>query len=291
MYIDLLVIVNLSMNLLLLLMVAQITRRHLSWFRLLLGALGGVLPVIFLSVYSVPQFVWSVFIIITPFFMVGLAFSPVKRREYFIMGGLMFLAAFIICGFITVLMNVQVVYPVREEPVFLVYMLMICFLINGIIAFFQPYLEDKKWKGLLRTKVQICLENEMQIIDAYLDTGNRVKEPFSKKPVIIVNYQSLQKIIPVQIFKLLKNNYDSVKILESIRDPSLVCRFYLIPFMGLSGETELLLGFRPDHIKIFQGKQSWDIGSDVAIGIYKRVFNNAEEFEALIPPEVLQMVG
>lgn len=291
MYLDLLIVINLVINFFLLLAVARLTHRHPSRFRLLLGALGGVLPVIFLTLFPVSQLIWSVFVLITPFFMVGLAFSPVKKREYFIMGGLMFLIAFVICGCITVLHNIQAVNPVSDEPVFFVYLLMICFLVNGVIAFFQPHLEDRKWQGLLRTRVQVCLDDEKQVIDAYLDTGNRVKEPFSKKPVIIVNYLSLKNIIPAHIFKMLRGNHNSVSILESISEPSLACRFYLIPFTGLGGETELLLGFRPDNITILQGEQSREIGSQVAIGIYKRSFNNSEEFQALIPPEVLQLVS
>lgn len=291
MYLDILLLVNLSMNFLLLYTVARITHRQPSWLRLLLGALGGVIPVILLFLLDVPQYVWPITIMVTPLFMVGLAFSPVKRREYIIMSGLMFFTAFIVCGFISVLMNIDLIHMASGEPVFLIYMMMICFFVNGIITVFKPYLEDKKWKDLLRTRVQVCLDNEIQVIDAFLDTGNRVKDPFSQKPVIIVNYQSLKDIIPLPVYKLIKDSNDSVKILESIIGHSLACRFYLIPFTGLNGDTELLLGFRPDNIRIIQGEQAMDIGSHVAIGIYKRSFNHAGEIDALIPPEVLQLVS
>ncbi|MFY9113736.1 MAG: sigma-E processing peptidase SpoIIGA [Dethiobacteria bacterium] len=291
MYLDLLIIVNLGMDYFLLYMVGRLTHRKPAPFKLLLGALGGVLPAVCLSMFPVSNTLWILTVLITPYIMIGLAYFPLKGREYFLMGGLMFLFAFILCGCISVLLNLQVINTAVDEPLFLLYLLMIGFIISSIISFFQPYLEERKWQGFMHTRVQVCMDDKKQTIEAYLDTGNRVREPFSRKPVIIVNHQSLQKIIPCDIYKLMNNNFDSVRVMESISDPGLSLRFYLIPFTGLDGGTELLLGFRPDHIRIMRGRQSWEIGTQVAIGIYKHDFNKSGEFEALIPPEVLQLVS
>ena len=292
MYIDVLLGINLSMNYFLLLIVARIMRRYSSWYRLALGALIGVLPVLIMVAFNIfHPWLWGVLVVITPFFMIGLAFSPMKAKDYFFMGGLMFLAAFIICGFVNVLWSIRAVSPLGEEPILLVYLLMICFLLNGIVVYFQPYLEDNKWKGLLRVRVQVCLEDKTHVIEGYLDTGNRVKEPFSKRPVIIASCQSLHKVIPAPVTSLFKDNLDPVHVLESITDPNMMRRFYLIPFNGLGEEGGMLLGFYPDNIRIFKGEQLWDVGSQVAMGIYSNNFSKKEDFDALIPPEVLQMVS
>ncbi|NLZ28532.1 MAG: sigma-E processing peptidase SpoIIGA [Firmicutes bacterium] len=291
MYLDLLIFTNLCMDYCLLYAVGRLTHRRSGVGKLLLGALGGVLPAVCFTIFPVSNILWIIFVMITPFFMVGLAYFPLKVRDYIFMGSLMFLLAFVFCGCILVLLNLQPVAMAVDKPVFLLHLLMIGFLFTGVLSFFQPFLEGRKWQALMHARVQVYMDDRKQTIAAYLDTGNRVREPFSRKPVIIVNHQSLQKIIPGDIYKLFKSDFDSVKVMESISDPSLSLRFYLIPVTGLGGRTELLLGFRPDRIKITRGGESREIGSQVAIGIHKHNFNNSGEYEALIPPEVLQLVS
>ena len=57
-YLDLLIIVNLGMDYFLLYMVGRLTHRKPAPFKLLLGALGGVLPAVCLSMFPVSNTLW-----------------------------------------------------------------------------------------------------------------------------------------------------------------------------------------------------------------------------------------
>ncbi len=291
MYLDLLVIINISMNYSLLFLITKLVNRHNPWYRLLLGAIAGMLPLLLLCFVSISPGWTAIIMIITPLFMVGLVFFPLKGKEFLAMSALLFLVSFVVCGISEIILNVQLVNLTADKPVFLVWLLFVCFLIGILTRYFKAYLSDKYWEGFLKAKIQLTIEGNAHVIEGYLDTGNRVKEPFNQKPVIIASWQSLSKVIPPPVGQLLKSNLDPVSIMESIKDPSVLRRFYLIPFNGIGGERDLMLGFYPDNIQLVQEGQVKDLRAKVAVGIYKDDFERVENFEALIPPEVLQMVG
>ena len=291
MYLDLLIIINMSMNYSLLLLIAKFVNRQTAWYRLLLGAITGMFPLLLLCFVSVSPVWTAMVLIITPFFMVGLAFYPLKGKEFLPMSGLLFLVSFVVCGLSEFILNVQLFDLTADKPVFLSWLLFVCFLISIFTRYFKAYLSDKYWQGFLKAKIQLTIDGNAHVIEGYLDTGNRVKEPFNQKPVIIASWQSLSKVIPSSVEQLLKSNLDPVSIMESIKDPSVLRRFYLIPFSGVGEERGLMLGFYPDNIQIVQEGQVKDLRTKVAVGIYKDDFEKVENFDALIPPEVLQMVG
>jgi stage II sporulation protein GA (sporulation sigma-E factor processing peptidase) len=114
-------------------------------------------------------------------------------------------------------------------------------------------------------KVKIVLAKKCAIFDAYLDTGNNLKEPFSHLPVILVNKTCIKNILPKGI-----NFEDANKIEEySLKFNK---KLRLIPFGTISGEGNLI-AFKPDLITI-QAQKGNAIRREAYIAICEKV-NNA----------------
>lgn len=290
MYLDLLLFINLGMNFFILSLVSRLSRRSVSAWRLFLAALAGSIPVIAVVDQGTGSLSWWLLLFCLPIIMVSLAFYPIKLKELFFLGGGVFLIAFLLGGVIMSVSNIVQLDP--EQPGLFPWVLLpaVCVIGYLVVNYFQPYLQDKKWQHLLRASIQISLEGRDQTIEALLDTGNRVKEPFFKKPVIIVDYRGLRGILPPRVFQVIQDsNLDPIEVLGSM-EPGIACRFHLIPLVGLGGKREMLLGFRPDNIRVFRGEHSWEVGSRVVLGLYQRNFGPTEEFQALMPPEVMNLV-
>ena len=82
-----------------------------------------------------------------------------------------------------------------------------------------------------------------------IDTGNLLKDPITGTPVIVVEKQSLKEIIEEEILNqiegILEGKYIDTKYTENY-----ISKFRLIPFSSLGKQNGMLIGFKPDEVKI-----------------------------------------
>ncbi len=98
-------------------------------------------------------------------------------------------------------------------------------------------------KDNLISKAEICINNEIIKTKILLDTGNLLKDPISKMPVVIVEKEILKKAL---------YNIEEKKI-------------YLIPYKTLIAENKVLFGIKPEYIKLDANDY---VFKDVIIGLY-----------------------
>ena len=90
--------------------------------------------------------------------------------------------------------------------------------------------------------ISVKINDKLSEFDAFLDTGNSLKEPFSCLPVVIAKKKDINSIIPFDFD--IKDENSVQKLSEKLN-----INFRLIPFSGMS-HSGFILGFKPDTVNI-----------------------------------------
>lgn len=184
-YIDLVLIINFFIDFLLLYAISKILKKIVKLKRLLLGSFIGSLSVIFiffnlnsleLTIYKI---ILSMLIIISTF---GLREFK-KTMFYFyllsiILGGTLHL--------INSITNINMFYSKVNNP----YLFNFIVLIISIPLIITIYLkEHKDLKINISNKyiIEIEVNNNRYNLEAILDTGNTLKDPYNNKPIILID--------------------------------------------------------------------------------------------------------
>lgn len=100
--------------------------------------------------------------------------------------------------------------------------------------------------------------------NAQVDTGNSLREPFSNDPVVVIEKDTILRLVP----------------------PEGNLNFRLVPYDTVSG-SGVLKAFRPDRMTIYYGKNIIQV-SKVYIAVSETRLNGSE---ALLNPDLLQTSG
>ena len=104
---------------------------------------------------------------------------------------------------------------------------------------------------------------------AYLDTGNILTDNISGKPVVIVDFLVLNKLLP-------KISFEDF-ILSKIKDEF----GYYINYRTISGIGKIFI-FKPDRVELVRNKKK--IKLDIVLGVTIKGFEKGSDFNALLNP-------
>lgn len=250
-YIDILFVINLVINYFILLAVTNILHRKDKRLRLLLGACLGAIYSLFIFfpdlsfLYnSVFKFIFSVTIVVVAYKFSSVIHLVKLVIAFYIVsvlfGGIIF-ALWLFLSPPGMLMRNGVVY-IDISPVVLIGASAGCYI---IITLFSRFLHKNTGIESIY-EVEVFLDNVCVKITALLDTGNSLTESISGLPVIIAEYEKIEKLIPRSLrhsFKrgLIEN--PEIIILENWQK-----RFRLIPFGSVGNSNGILLAFKPDNL-------------------------------------------
>lgn len=196
-YIDLIALLNFLMDFLLLMTVNLTLKRNVSLKRMFLGALVGNLTLIFLF-FETTTLLLLVFKIITSFLICMITFHfknwhyTFQNMSYFYMTGT------ILGGFLYYL-NLEFSYK-HEGIIFFHQGLSINFLFLIIISPIILYIYVRSQKKIKTHynhyyKLNITFKNNQTLsVNAFLDTGNKLKDPITNKSIILVEQEALKKM-------------------------------------------------------------------------------------------------
>ena len=149
----------------------------------------------------------------------------------------------------------------------------------------------KNIKGKLSRKDMLCdmkiTMNSKQIyVNAIIDTGNFLKDPISKSPVVVVEKGALCGKIDAEVLDSLDNIISG----EYISIDEQIPKIRLIPFTSLGRENGILVGMKADAVKInYDGREIYV--KNVIIGIYNGKLSKNNRYAALIGLELLEYEG
>ena len=131
--------------------------------------------------------------------------------------------------------------------------------------------------------IKLEINSEFKYIHAIIDTGNFLREPITKTPVIVVQKDCLINIVPDYILNNLNEiiNGDNVDLNEFAN------KIRIIPFTSLGKENGILLGIKADSILIEYDELNLKI-NDVIVGIYNGILSKNGRYNALIGLDLLE---
>ena len=243
-YIDLVLIINFGFDFLLLLSVSLILRRNANIYKLLIGAFIGSISVLtlFMKINSMQLFIIKIIISI----LMCLSAFNYKDMKYTIKNIIFLYISSIILGGALYLLNIELTYK-NQGIIFYKNKLSINIIILIISTPIILYIYIKECKNLKTNysnyhHVEIKINNETIKCTGYVDTGNKLKDPYKRRPIILMNNNYLKKnqekkiLVPVHTI-IGTNLIECIKIKKIKIDNTEI-------------KKEVLLGFIDKKIKI-----------------------------------------
>ncbi len=161
----------------------------------------------------------------------------------------------------------------------------------AIIIFKAVFEEIKRKTNLhkyIRT-INIEINNNEVQLKGLVDTGNELTDIITNKPVIVVEMESVFKLLDNDTISVIRKFYSNGN--NNYLDIFLTMRpginFRLIKYNTISSKEETMLGIVPDKIFIEDSNKN-KIVSKAIVGIYPEKLNRENEYKALLHKELLQ---
>lgn len=287
-YLDIVLFENIILNYIILLSTAIISKAKISTLKIFMSSLIGGIFSILNYIVNIDNICGVILKIGISIIMILIAFQDYKLKKFikelmffyltsFTFGGIAFMLLFFISPNNLIMENNHFIgtYPIKIA------------VLSGGVGFIIITVIAEIIKSNINKKSMICdLEifygGKYKKLKTMLDTGNLLKEPISKADVVIVEKDSLEGIISNDILKNIKHILKG-KWIESDNIHSY--KFKLIPFSSLGNENGLLIGFKPDYIKIYGEEEC--IRKNVLIAIYDGKLSRTNSYSSLIGLDIL----
>ena len=92
--------------------------------------------------------------------------------------------------------------------------------------------------------IDIFLEDKKAKLNAFLDTGNTIHEPFNKKSVVFVEGEEIRDFFPKEIYEVLIKGEG----MENIKEDFWKSKIVLIPVSTINESYQIKCGIRIDKI-------------------------------------------
>lgn len=274
-YLDIIFFENTLMNYIILYATGFVQKKKMKNLKLILSSLIGAIYAIVSYLNLIPIYSSPIMKILLSSIMIYVAFYNENIKQMIKNLLLFYLASFVIGGCaLALLYMISPQSIIFENGVLVGTYPMKVTLIAGVVGFliiqysFSQNKRQMKMKDLL-CDLEIFVNNQKVKTKAYIDSGNTLKDPLTKKPVIIVEKSIMEKIINVDN---LIGGDEKLKI-------------RLIPFKSIGKQNGMLIGIRPEYVKI-KYNENQVITKKVIVGIYdKKISKN---YSALIGLEILE---
>ena len=273
-YLDVLIGVNVYINYLLLVLTARFAACRQVRGRIVLGALVGALSSCTILL-DIPSKLLSALIkIITAVLMTIISFEIKSHRTLI---KLILILTAVTFGFAGAMIGIKNIMSTNNiavsnfsvyldiSPVYLILLTLVCYVLLSLYS----KLTARKNRQNSICRLTINNQGKSVTLDALLDTGNTLTEPFSGLPVVVVSEKSIYHLLPGEV-----KGFD-------VSAPSPTKNVRLIPFTSVGGEG-LLRGFMPDSITVeSEGRES------STRNVYIAVSDRHADIPALINPDIM----
>ena len=280
-YLDIILIENLLMNYIILFAAGFIQKIQMKQIRLILSSgIGGIYAII--SYLNIIPIYSNMFMkILLSIIMIYIAFNPPNVKKMCKTILLFYLTSFVMGGCaLALLYMVSPQDVVFKEGVLVGTYPMKITIIAGIIGFLVIQIAFQINKRQLKKKDMICnleisINKQKTELKAYLDSGNTLKEPITKKSVIIVEKDKVKNFYNINIDKIIGGDIEGVEKLK----------LKIIPFNSIGKQNGMLIGVKPDFVKIeYEDREEYIY--DAIIGLYDKKIN--KNYHALIGLDLLE---
>lgn len=290
-YVDLILIQNIIMNYIIILTTGIICKINIKQYRIICASIIGAIYAIVMYVMKLNIYNNQIMKIVLSACMVYIAFHSKNFKSLlkqviifyltsFCFGGATYYLLYCISPGLIKYINGTLVgtYPIKIA------------ILGGIVGFFITVISFNVIKNRFEQKdllynVKIYYKEKNIGIKVILDTGNLLTEPITNTPVMIVEASKMKTFIPDNILKnidaILTNN-EFNEITEEMRS-----RFCIIPFSTVGKQNGIIVGFRPDYIKIYTDQKE-EVRKKIVIGIYNNEISKNGLYSGLMGLNLLE---
>lgn len=292
-YIDIVLIENLIMNYIILFTTAVVLKIKVNHIRLILASLLGAGYSIIAYMGIIKVYSSIILKIILSVLIIYIAFNPQNIKKMckdlllfylvsFVFGGAAFALIYIIKPQNILMKNGLFLGTYPLKTVMLGAVVAFCIIIGAFAI-----IKNKISKKDMFCEIEILINQKKIKTKAMIDTGNMLKEPITNVPVIVVEHILLYSCMPKEILNNLKEimGGDFKNIPCDIQE-NYISKLKLIPFSSLGKQNGMLIGIRPEYVKVITDEQE-KINKNVIIGIYEKSLTKKGEYQALIGIELL----
>lgn len=142
----------------------------------------------------------------------------------------------------------------------------------------------KRRSSIRTAQIEVSYEGVTKKLDAFVDSGNLLRDPISGKPCIVVNAASLSDVFPKELLKLSDSSRLKISSLADVSATN-AKRVRLIP-SRTAGSESILLGVSADAVRIITQDRpnAYDVDAMIVISSFGKA---AEGKDALLPAELL----
>lgn len=293
-YLDIVLIENLCMNYIILFATGYLMKIKMKQLRLIVSSTLGSIYAVIAYLEILPIYSSFGMKAVLSILMVYIAFKPKGVKILSKQLIIFYLTSFVFGGCAFALL-----YFVRPQDILMrngvyvgTYPIKIA-LLGGIVGFIITYVAFRIVKTKLRRKdilynIEITLQEKRLKVKAMLDTGNLLKDPISKMPVIVVEKEQLYSLLPIQLLDHIEEWIGGdEEFLNQIEEKELIARFRIIPFSSVGKQNGLMLGFKADQVEI-EKEEGTQIRKNVIIGIFNQNLSRDKRYSALIGLDLLE---
>ena len=293
-YIDIVLLENIVMNYIIILATAIISKARISiWRSLIAATIGGIYAI--LNYLVKLEMIYNLILkFLISIIMIRIAYNSKKYKSFFKQLVMFYLTSFTFGGITFMLLffiNPQNII-LKDNTLVGMYPIKVT-IIGGIIGFIVISMVAIIIKNRLNQNNIIydleILHNGKQVkLKTLMDSGNLLKDPISNMDVIIVEKDSLKEILEQEAIEHIESMKNG-NIIENNLNIVYKYRFKLIPFSSLGNENGMLVGFKPDYIKIYGEEEN--IRTDIIIGIYDGKLTKSNKYTSLVGLNIFKRSG
>ncbi len=290
-YVDILFLINFIMVYFIFFIVNKLIKSKISLKRLAFSSFFATLLYILTIIFIPFSNILSIFIVSLIFIIsIIIGFKPKTIKYFFKIFLLVNITSFCIGGGSIALfyyinlnsvLNNLLDFTIQHFPLKILIISIISTYI--IIKLFLSWYKKIFIKKQSFYNITLYKNNTNVSLNALLDTGNNLKEPITKKPVIIAEFIAIKPILPekLKIIFYEKQEDDLNKLLTL--DNTADIRF--IPFKSIGKKSGLLIGIKIDKLEIHTENKI--ILKDAIVAISNFNLSNDNFYNALLNPELL----
>ncbi|OYD06628.1 sigma-E processing peptidase SpoIIGA [Paludifilum halophilum] len=299
-YADMVFLLNLCIDFLLLWLTTAIRRQRTSFWRILSAAFLGACYAVF--------HLWQPLILSTSFFgkllfslvMVWVAMGFQSLVAFlrnlgvfylvsFVTGGGMFALHYFLSGDVDAAGGLFLSRVSGwGSTVSWVFVLLAFPLVWGYARISFRSLQERQAVNEYLAEVGIQLGEKRLECTGLIDTGNQLRDPLTRIPVMMVELEELIPYLPEGVVSMAKTR-DWTGM-----DPSLpeewATRVRLVPFRGAASRGGVMLALKPDRVEVFQGGL-WHEAGNVLIGLDTGKLSSDGTYQAILHPSCVSAVG
>lgn len=149
--------------------------------------------------------------------------------------------------------------------------------------------QRRLWRYLYHLPIEIRFDGHSRRVTALVDTGNRLRDPLSGLPVVVIEHAALEPLLPSYLQAAVEQMEagDLSGVTRLLASERWSTRFRVIPFSSIGKQHGLLIGFRPDAVHFLVADRVV-AAADCVLAIYKGSLDPDGAYQALIHPDLVQ---